>query len=87
MYTAPSAGQRIRSDIKKYGYIGIKIKEEGAIEASPFYIDGNKEKKEDLDIFMIDNILSRKIRRTAMFLLIVGVTLLSLSYGLKKSLK
>lgn len=79
IYVSPSSGQTIRSDIKKYGYIEVEVKNNNIENINVKYIDLKKE-NENLEIFLIDNFLSTKIRKISLIMFVIGFLLLLLIY-------
>lgn len=72
MYTTPSAGQDIRSDIKKYGYINLKIGKNGIERVEPKYIEFTGHPRTQVEAWLVSNILSQKLRKMITILLIIS---------------
>lgn len=86
MYTLPSSGQPIRGDVKKYGYIEIKISQNGVEKVKPRYIDSGRD-REDFDIFMNSVVVRSEVRWFSVGLLILGFILTASGLILKKYYK
>lgn len=74
MYTVPSSGQIIRSNIKKYGYLEIKIAPEGVEKVRVNYFD-DKDNSEDLEAFLSSALVRSELHTIAKWLLLVGFIL------------
>ena len=83
-YTAPSAGQRIRGGEKHYGYIGVTIKSDELKSIEPHYIKTPKAKREKLDVFLVQNVLSTRVRRTSLSLFGIGIVFYAVAALLRR---
>lgn len=63
VYVAPSSGQRIRSPIKKYGYLGITFNKNGIKSVEPIYIDFQGSKKEYIEAWFAKHVFSHRVRK------------------------
>jgi predicted phosphodiesterase len=79
MYTTPPAGQDIRSDIKKYGYISVKFGKNGVENVTQHYIDFVGRPREQLEAWLVSNILSQKLRKMVTIILIASSIFLLIS--------
>lgn len=81
-YTNLASGQSPRGDIKKFGYLSVNIKENQVENVEPIYTEYKKE-EEELDVFFIDNFLTKKNRVISFVLLSFG--LICVVYGYKRN--
>ena len=81
MYTAPSSGQKIRSQDSRFGYLKIKIKKD-SISVIPKYIN-KKGGSEYFELFASNALVKRSIHNFAIYSLLCGICLLVLSGILK----
>ena len=74
MYTTPSAGQKIRSDVNKYGYISLRIGKNGIEHVEPKYINFSGSTGELMEAKLVSNILSQNLRKIISIILILSAT-------------
>jgi len=74
IYTCPPSGQYFGGDVRKFGYLNVRIKE-GDIFVEPVYTDRPK-KSEWWDILFVDLILTNKVRWIAGIALLIGLCFL-----------
>lgn len=69
VYTTPSGGQEIRSDIKKYGYVIMTFNKNGIKSIEPKYIDFHGPKREYVEFWMAKNVFGFQLRHMVSILL------------------
>ena len=74
MYTLPSSGQPIRSDILKYGYVEAKIGPKGVEKVKVRYIDDGRA-QEEIENFFSTVMIRNSIRTAAFWLVAIGALL------------
>lgn len=82
LYTLPSSGQPIRSDIKKFGYIDVKITADKIEKVKPRYIHGNNE-VEFWENFASGALVKKSIHTFSVWMLGTGLLLLLIAAIMK----
>ena len=81
IYTAPSSGQKIRSDIQKYGYLRLNFDKNGLKSVEPKYIDFSGTVREYIEYTIARDIFHYKLRETISYIIIPGLIFLILGIG------
>ena len=82
LYTLPSSGQTIRSDIKKFGYIDVKVTPDKIEKVKPRYIHGDNE-VEFLESFASNALVKKSIHTFSVWMLGAGLSLLMIAAIMK----
>lgn len=82
MYTLPSSGQEIRSEINKYGYVDVKISEKGVASVNVNYVEGRAE-TEDMESFFSHSMVKKEIKWFSLGGLFLGILLLGIARRFK----
>lgn len=81
IYTIPSAGQYFGDDIKKYGYVDLKVGHRGIENIEPKYIEFTGHPREQLEAWLTSNILSQKLRKMLSILFISAGFFMGVGFG------
>lgn len=82
LYTLPSSGQTIRSDIKKFGYVDVKVTPDKIEKVKPRYIHGDDD-VEFLESFASNALVKKSIHTFSVWMLGTGLLLLIIAAIMK----
>ena len=82
VYTVPSSGQTIRSDVNKYGYITLDFMNGKLEKVIPKYIDFNGPMREYTEYFVVRKIFHYVLRKIISYIMLPGLFALLICLGL-----